>query len=111
MSAHACSAKNFGGATYVIDNVTASDTVLRVKEIVFAANRKMHVRQQQLACRLGPHGLRYLANQETLGDAGMAQDGSAELVMRLEALPTAEAKKIGRKVYKRRTFRFPCVAF
>ena len=90
-------AKSFGGATLLIQNVSAVDTILTVKEIIFASNRKMHVRRQQLGYKLS-HGIRLLADGETLGGAGLAQDGSAELVMLLDAIPAAEAKKLGRKV-------------
>ncbi len=67
------------GAAIAIDDVSAADTIQSVKERVHAANRKLPVRRQRLVYRYGPHGIEPLADDETLGGAGVAQDGSAEL--------------------------------
>ncbi len=67
------------GAAILIDDASAADTILSVKERVFAANRELPVRRQRLVYRPGPRGMEALADDETLGGAGVAQDGSAEL--------------------------------
>ena len=67
------------GATIAIDNATAADTILSVKQRVFAANRSLYVRRQRLVYRPGPCGMDALADDETLGSAGVARDGTAEL--------------------------------
>ena len=69
------------GAALVIDAAAVTDTILSVKERVFAANRNLHVRRQRLVYRPGPRGMEALADDETLGGAGVAQDGTAELDM------------------------------
>jgi hypothetical protein len=86
------------GATIVIDDASATDTVLSVKERVFAANPMLPVRRQQLMYRPGPRGMDALADDETLGGAGVAQDGSAELDLLLEPLTDAEVKALGNEV-------------
>jgi hypothetical protein len=85
------------GATIAIENAAASDTILSVKERVFAVNDKMPVRRQQLMYRPGPRGIEPLADDETLGGAGVAQDGSAELDVLL-ALTKEEAASFGQEV-------------
>ena len=82
------------GATIAIDDASAIDTILSVKERVFAANRKMPVRRQRLVYRPGPRGMDALADNETLGGAGVAQDGSAELDVLLADLSAVEQKRI-----------------
>jgi len=67
------------GAAIVIDDASATDTIMSVKARVFAANRELPVRRQRLVYRPGPRGMEALADDETLGGAGVAQDGSAEL--------------------------------
>ena len=67
------------GAAISISDASAVDTILSVKERVFAANRKLYVRRQRLVCLAGPHGMDALADDETLSGAGVAQDGSAKL--------------------------------
>ena len=74
------------GAAIVIDDASATDTVLSVKQRVFAANRELPVRRQRLVYRPGPRGLDALADDETLGGAGVAQDGTAELDVLLAEL-------------------------
>ncbi len=83
------------GAVIVIENASAADTILSVKRRVFATNRELPVRRQRLVYRPGPHGMNSLANDETLGGAGVAQDGSAELDVLLVDLAMAEAADLG----------------
>ena len=78
------------GAVISIDNASARDTVFSVKQRVFSLNRKLPVRRQRLMYRLGPYGIAPLADDETLGGAGVAQDGSAELDVLLVELNAAE---------------------
>ncbi len=73
------------GAAIVIDNAAATDTIRSVKERVYAANRELPVRRQRLVYRPGPRGLEALADDETLGGAGVARNGTAELdVLRIK---------------------------
>ena len=65
---------------------------------MFAANRKLPVRRQRLVYRPGPHAIDPLADDETLGGAGVARDGSAELDVLLADLTAAEADELGRRV-------------
>ena len=67
------------GAAIAIEDASATDSIRSVKERVFALNRKLPVRRQRLMYRPGPRGIEPLADDETLGGAGVAQDGSAEL--------------------------------
>ncbi len=83
------------GAAIVIDDASAADTILNVKERIFSLNRKMHVRRQRLVYSAGPHGMEPLADDETLGGAGVAQDGSAELDVLLADLPATEVAELG----------------
>ncbi len=78
------------GAAIAIEDAAAADTILSVKERVFAANRQLPVRRQRLVYRPGPHGMEALADDETLGGAGVAQDGTAELDVLLAELTAAE---------------------
>ncbi len=77
------------GAAITINDAAATDTIRSVKERVFAANAKMPVRQQRLVYRPGPRGMEALADDETLGGAGVARDGTAELDMLLAEPLTA----------------------
>ena len=86
------------GATIAIEDASASDTIISVKQRVFAANHKLPVRRQRLMYRPGPHGIEPLADDETLGGAGVAQDGTAELDMLLEELTEAEVAALDTKV-------------
>ena len=83
------------GAAIVIDDASADDSMISVKQRVFAANRKLPVRRQRLVCRTGPHGLNPLADDETLGGAGVAQDGSGVLDVLLVDLTKDEAAQLG----------------
>ena len=87
------------GAAIAIDDVSDADTVLSVKERVFAANRKLTVRRQRLVYRAGPRGMEPLADDETLGGAGVARDGSAKLDVLLADLTPGEVGELGAKVW------------
>ena len=87
------------GAAIAIHDAAATDTVLSVKERVFAANRTLYVRRQRLVYTAGPRGMDALADDETLGGAGVARDGSAELDVLVADLTAAEADELGRKVW------------
>ncbi len=89
------------GAVIGIDDASANDTIRSVKERVFAANRKLYVRRQRLMYRPGPHGMEPLADDETLGGAGVAQDGSAELDVLLMELKPEEVAAINGKVWQK----------
>ena len=86
------------GAAIAIDDAAATDTIRSVKERVFAANRELPVRRQRLVYRPGPRGMDALADDETLGGAGVARDGTAELDVLVADLTAAEAKELGKKV-------------
>ena len=86
------------GAAIAIDDASATDTILSVKERVFAANRKLPVRRQRLVYRSGPRGLEALADDETLGGAGVARDGTAELDVLVQTLTDEEVEAFGKKV-------------
>jgi hypothetical protein len=64
--------------------VAAADTVRAVKERVFAAHAKFRVDAQRIMYRAGPRGMEPLADELTLGDAGVARDGSAVLDVLIE---------------------------
>jgi hypothetical protein len=87
------------GEVIAIDDVSAADTILSVKEQVYSFyGPKLPVRHQRLVYRPGPHGVHALADDETLGGAGVARDGSAELDVLLVDLTAAEVAKLGPKV-------------
>ncbi len=87
------------GAAIAIDDAAATDTILSVKQRVFAANRELPVHRQRLMYRPGPRGMKPLAEKLTLGVAGVARDGSAELdVLLAEPLTAAEMNALGSKV-------------
>ena len=86
------------GASIAIDRVFAADTIRSIKFRVFAANRKLSVRRQRLVYQPGPFGIDPLANDETLGGAGVAEDGSAKLDVLLADLSVEEALELGNNV-------------
>ena len=86
------------GAAIAIDDAAAADTILSVKQRVFAANPKLFVRRQRLVYRPGPRGMDALADDETLGGAGVARDGTAELDVLVADLTAAEAEELGKQV-------------
>ncbi len=87
------------GATITIDDATAARTILQIKERVFALNPKFPVRRQRLVYLPGPHGMQPLADDETLGGVGVAQDGSARLDVLLADLTAAEVAELGPRVW------------
>ncbi len=87
------------GAAIAIDDASPTDTILTVKERVFAVNRQFHVRRQRLMYRPGPRGMDALADDETLGGAGVARDGTAELDVLVADLTDAEVAELGGKVW------------
>jgi hypothetical protein len=86
------------GAAIAIDDASAADTVLSVKQRVFAANSKMPVRRQRLVYQPGPFGMDPLADDETLGGAGVARDGTAELDVLVVDLTPDEVATLGKEV-------------
>ena len=87
------------GATVAINDAAAEDTILSVKERVFAANRTLFVHRQRLVYTAGPSGMDVLADYETLGDVGVAQDGSAELDVLLADLTEEDLHELGANVW------------
>ena len=86
------------GASVALEDSSASDTILNVKKRVYTLNRKLSVRRQRLVYQPGPYGMDSLADTITLGGAGVAQDGSAQLDMLLADLTEADMAELGRKV-------------
>ena len=86
------------GAAIAIDDASAADTIRSVKQRVLAANQKLPMHRQRLVYRPGPRGLEALADDETLGGAGVAQDGSAELDVLLADLMPDEVAVLCEKV-------------
>ena len=86
------------GAAISIDNAFVTDTILSVKQRVCAVNNELPVRRQRLVYRPGPRGIEPLADNETLGGAGVAQDGTAELDVLLAELTEVEEMGLGFKV-------------
>ncbi len=86
------------GAAIAIDDASSTDTILSIKQRVYAANPKLPVRRQRLMYRPGPHGVEPLADDETLGGAGVARDGTAELDVLLADLTTEEVSALSPKV-------------
>ena len=100
------------GAAIAIDDAAAADTILSVKQRVFALNPKLFVRRQRLVYSAGPRGMDALADDETLGGAGVARDGSAKLDVLVADLTAAEAKELGEMVWPclgRKQEPLPCV--
>ena len=87
------------GAAIVIDDASAADTIRSVKQRVFAANRTLHVRRQRLVYSGGPHGMAPLADDETLGGAGVSSDGSGALDVLLADMTEAEAVELDLEVW------------
>ncbi len=73
---------------------------------MFASNRLLPVLRQQLVFSDRPDDMDALADDETLGGAGMAQDGTAELDVQLTIVRKEKARKLGPKVSYASAF--PC---
>ena len=86
------------GAAITIDDAAATDTILSVKQRVFSLNQKLPVHRQRLVYRPGPHGMEPLADDETLGGAGLTRDGWAQIDLMLAHMTEAEATALGKKV-------------
>ena len=86
------------GAAIAIDDAAAADTILSVKQRVFALNPKLFVRRQRLVYSAGPRGMDALADDETLGGAGVARDGTAELDVLVADLTATQLEALGDKV-------------
>ncbi len=89
------------GAAIAIHDAAAADTILSVKQRVFALNPKLFVRRQRLVYSAGPRGMDALADDETLGGAGVVRDGTAELDVLVADLTAAEATELGRQAWRR----------
>jgi hypothetical protein len=87
------------GTAIAINDAAAADTVLSVKQRVFAANRKLYVRQQRLVFSAGPRCMDALADDETLDGAGVPQDGSAKLDVLLADLTETDLFELGANVW------------
>ena len=83
------------GAAIAIENAAAADTILHIKKRLYASNSKLRVCRQRLVYSAGSHGMNALADDETLGGAGVAQDGSAKLDVLLADLTKQEADDLG----------------
>jgi hypothetical protein len=87
------------GATFAINEVCIVDSILSVKHRVFGLNPKMNVRRQRLVYNDGPYGMNSLADTETLGGAGVAQDGSAKIDVLLADLTAADILELQTEVF------------
>jgi hypothetical protein len=87
------------GTAIAIEGVSATTKILTVKKRVFAANAKLFVRRQRLVYSAGPRGMDALADDETLGGAGVARDGTAELDVLVADLTAAEEAELGKQVW------------
>ena len=86
------------GEAIAINDATAADRILTVKQRVFVANPKMPVGRQRLVYMDGPHGMNALANSLTLDGAGVPQDGSGKLDVLLADQTAADVAALGPKV-------------
>ncbi len=64
--------------------VADTDTVRDLKARVFAANANFREDAQRIVYRAGPRGIEPLADEQTLGDACVARNGSAVLDVLIE---------------------------
>jgi hypothetical protein len=88
-----------GRISYLYD-MAATDKILYVKECLFRSVRSEPPEfRQQLVFRAGPRGTEPLADNEALGDAGVAQDGTAELDVILRPMTAAEQAELDQEVY------------
>ena len=80
-----------------IKDAAITDTIMSVKRRVFCLNRKMHVRRQRLVFTEGPYGMDSLADNETLGGAGVLKDG-AKLDVLMADLSDLDVAQLGTEV-------------
>jgi hypothetical protein len=95
------------GTIIVINDAAAADTIISVKQRAFAVDRTLYVPRQRLVYSAGPRGSDPLADDETLGGAGVAQDGSAVLDVLLVDLTDDEKEALGGQV--RECFHFSSI--
>ncbi len=88
---------SMAGSVIALDDTSASDSILSIKERILDYNPKLYVSRQRLMYRPGPHGINPLADDETLGGAGVAQDGSAEIDLLLAELTDVETAERGQQ--------------
>jgi hypothetical protein len=86
------------GAAIAIENVSSNDTIQSIKERVFAVDRTLYMRRQRLIYLAGPRGMEPMADDETLGGAGVAQDGSAVIDVLLTSVPEKDSWRLDSKV-------------
>ena len=86
------------GAAILIKDVSVVDSILSVKQRIFDSNPKMPVHRQRLMYPDGPHGIESLADNETLGGAGVTADGSAKIEVLLADRSAAEIADLGTEV-------------
>jgi hypothetical protein len=84
------------GTAITIANATANDTIRSIKRRVSAANSKFPISRQLL--HASAHDAEPLADDETLGGAGVAQDGTGVLDLVLELQPNYISDTRNRKV-------------
>ena len=89
----------------MLDDASAADSIMSVKKRAFAADNKLIMSRQRIMYTDGPYGMNPLPGDETLGGAGVPQDGSAKLDVLLvdppRMLPSWEANELGIKVSKK----------
>lgn len=86
------------GAHTVLNEVRAADTILEIKRRIRSLNPKLFMRRQRLVYMSGPNGMEPLADDATLGCAGVTQDGSAVLDLLLVDETPAETRELGHAV-------------
>jgi hypothetical protein len=87
------------GSAIAVEDMSATTKILTVKKRVFALNKQLFVRRQRLVYSAGPRGMDALADDETLGGAGVARDGTAKLDVLVADLTAADAEALGQKVW------------
>lgn len=86
------------GVSIDIDNASATDTILSVKQRVYELDHKLHIRRQRLVYPPGRFGMDSISDDETLGGADFARDGSAKLDVLLVDLTAEDSYTLGRSV-------------
>ncbi len=78
------------GATILIDDATANDTIWSVKERVFAANPDLFADEQRIVYRPDPHEMGSLHDDHTLDQLCSAHNDSAQFTVSLADLTENE---------------------
>ncbi len=86
------------GNSIILDDASADETIRSIKERVYSLVTKLPVRRQRLVYSAGPRGMDALADDETLGGAGVAQNGSAELDVLLVDVTAKHSNVIAQEV-------------